>query len=184
MLAEKGGQTAKVVFDHVLCAIGRSPNVSGYGIEEMGIALSANKAITTNPFLQTNYPNIFAVGDVTGPFQFTHTAAHQAWYAAVNALFGDIKKFKADYSVIPWATFTEPEIARVGLNEQEAKAQGIAYEVTRYDLDDLDRAIADGEAPRLRQNLDSAWKGQNLGRNHRWHTCGRFNSRIHIGNEI
>src|SRR5690606_7058716 len=97
-------------------------------------------------YLETLYPNIYAAGDVAGPFQFTHTAAHQAWYAAVNALFGQFKKFKADYSVIPWATFVEPEVARVGLNEQEAKEQGIAYEVTRYGIDDLDRAIAESAA--------------------------------------
>jgi pyruvate/2-oxoglutarate dehydrogenase complex dihydrolipoamide dehydrogenase (E3) component len=101
---------------------------------------------TTNEYLQTIYPNIYAAGDVAGPFQFTHVAAHQAWYAAVNALFGDFKKFKADYSVIPWATFIDPEVARVGLNEQEAKEKNIAYEVTRYGIDDLDRAIADSEA--------------------------------------
>jgi pyruvate/2-oxoglutarate dehydrogenase complex dihydrolipoamide dehydrogenase (E3) component len=100
----------------------------------------------TNEYLETLYPNILAAGDVAGPYQFTHTAAHQAWYAAVNALFGDLKRFKADYTVIPWTTFIDPEVARVGLNEQEAKERGIAYELTRYGIDDLDRAIADGAA--------------------------------------
>jgi pyruvate/2-oxoglutarate dehydrogenase complex dihydrolipoamide dehydrogenase (E3) component len=113
-------------------------------LEELGIP--THRTVDTNEYLQTIYPNIYAAGDVAGPFQFTHTAAHQAWYASVNALFGEVKKFKADYSVIPWATFTDPEVARVGLNEQEAQAQGIAHEVTRYDIDDLDRAIADSEA--------------------------------------
>ena len=96
--------------------------------------------------MQTIYPNIYACGDVAGPYQFTHTAAHQAWYAAVNALFGAFKTFKADYRVIPWATFTDPEVARVGLNEQEAIEKKIAYTRTVYGIDDLDRAIADGEA--------------------------------------
>jgi pyruvate/2-oxoglutarate dehydrogenase complex dihydrolipoamide dehydrogenase (E3) component len=105
-----------------------------------------HKTIETNGYLQTLYPNIYAVGDVAGPFQFTHTAAHQAWYAAVNALFGRVKKFRVDYSVIPWATFTDPEVARVGLSESEAIAQGVPHEVTRYGIDDLDRAIADGTA--------------------------------------
>jgi pyruvate/2-oxoglutarate dehydrogenase complex dihydrolipoamide dehydrogenase (E3) component len=102
--------------------------------------------VETNGFLQTIYPNIYAGGDVAGPYQFTHTASHQAWYAAVNSLFGMFRKFRADYSVIPWATFTDPEVARVGLNETEAKEQGIACEVSTYGIDDLDRAIADGEA--------------------------------------
>jgi hypothetical protein len=102
--------------------------------------------VETNEFLQTRFPNIYAAGDVAGPYQFTHTAAHQAWYAAVNALFDPFKKFKADYAVIPAATFIDPEVARVGLNEQEARAQGIAFETSTYQLDDLDRAIADGEA--------------------------------------
>lgn len=133
-------------FDTVLCAVGRSPRVTGYGLEALGIALTPRKTIETNAYLQTLYPNIYAVGDVAGPFQFTHTAAHQAWYAVVNALFGRFKQFKADYSVIPWATFTDPEVARVGLSETEARERGILYEVTRYGIDDLDRAIADGTA--------------------------------------
>ncbi|MBS3964106.1 MAG: FAD-dependent oxidoreductase [Methylomonas sp.] len=146
LLADADGQTVEIAFDQVLIAIGRAANVQGYGVEELGIALSPRKTLDTNAFQQTNYPNIFAVGDVAGPYQFTHTAAHQAWYAAVNALFGQFKKFRTDYSVIPWATFTEPEVARVGLNEQEAQDQGIAYEVSTYGINDLDRAIADGEA--------------------------------------
>jgi len=140
-----GGERA-VEFDELLCAVGRSPRVSGYGLEELGIPLTPKKTIETNAWLQTLYPNIYAVGDVAGPFQLTHTAAHQAWYAAVNALFGRFKRFKVDYSVIPWATFTDPEVARVGLSEAEATEQGIAFEVTRYGIDDLDRAIADGTA--------------------------------------
>jgi thioredoxin reductase len=109
------------------------PRVSGFGLEELGIPLTQSRHHRGQPWLQTRYPNIYACGDVAGPYQFTHTAAHQAWYAAVNALFAGIKSFKADYSVIPWVTFTSPEVARVGLSETEAQARGIAHEVTRYD---------------------------------------------------
>ena len=144
LIAEHAGRDVRIAFDAVLVAVGRVANLKGYGLEELGVATS--RTVDTNVFLQTNYPNIYAAGDVAGPYQFTHAAAHQAWYAAVNALFDPYKKFKADYTVIPWATFVEPEVARVGLNEQEATEQGIAYEVSRYDIDDLDRAIADGEA--------------------------------------
>jgi len=138
------GSEKRIEFDQLICAVGRVARLSGYGLEELGIA--AQKTVATNEYLQTIYPNIYAAGDVAGPYQFTHVAAHQAWYAAVNALFGEVKLFKADYSVIPWATFIDPEVARVGLNEQEAKEKGIAHEVTKYGLDDLDRAIADSEA--------------------------------------
>jgi pyruvate/2-oxoglutarate dehydrogenase complex dihydrolipoamide dehydrogenase (E3) component len=144
LVVEHAGVEKRIAFDQLLCAVGRSARLTGYGLEELGIP--THKTVQTNEYLQTIYPNIYAAGDVAGPFQFTHTAAHQAWYAAVNALFGDFKKFKADYSVIPWATFIDPEVARVGLNEQDAKEQGIAYEVTKYGIDDLDRAIADSEA--------------------------------------
>jgi pyruvate/2-oxoglutarate dehydrogenase complex dihydrolipoamide dehydrogenase (E3) component/uncharacterized membrane protein YdjX (TVP38/TMEM64 family) len=146
LLAKTDGQIVRIAFDNVLIAIGRAANVQGYGVEELGIALSPRNTLETNALQETNYPNIFAVGDVAGPYQFTHTAAHQAWYAAVNALFGQFKKFRTDYSVIPWSTFTDPEVARVGLNEQDAHTQNIAYEVSTYGIDDLDRAIADGEA--------------------------------------
>jgi len=163
LLAEFDGQTAKIPFDQVLVAIGRAANVHGYGVEELGIALSPRKTLDTNAFQQTNYPNIFAVGDVAGPYQFTHTAAHQAWYAAVNALFGQFKKFRTDYTVIPWSTFTDPEVARVGLNELDAKAQGIAYEVSTYGIDDLDRAIADSEAHGFVKVLTRPGKDKILG---------------------
>ncbi len=139
-----GSRELRIPFDAVLVAVGRVANLTGYGLEEVGVVTT--RTVDTNDFLQTNYPNIYAAGDVAGPYQFTHTAAHQAWYAAVNALFDPFKKFKADYSVIPWATFVEPEVARVGLNETEAKEKGITYEVSRYDIADLDRAIADSEA--------------------------------------
>lgn len=144
LIVEHKGTEKIIEFDALLCAVGRVARLQGYGLEELGI--ETNRTIVTNDYLETLYPNIFAAGDVAGPYQFTHTAAHQAWYAAVNALFAQFKKFKVDYRVIPWTTFIDPEVARVGLNEQEAKEKGIAVEVTRYELDDLDRAIADGAA--------------------------------------
>jgi pyruvate/2-oxoglutarate dehydrogenase complex dihydrolipoamide dehydrogenase (E3) component/uncharacterized membrane protein YdjX (TVP38/TMEM64 family) len=146
LIVRHGAEEHALAFDELLCAVGRSPRVTGYGLEELGIPLTPRQTIATNAYLQTLYPNIYAVGDVAGPFQFTHTAAHQAWYAAVNALFGRFTRFKVDHSVIPWATFTDPEVARVGLSETEAREQGIPFEVTRYRLDDLDRAIVDGSA--------------------------------------
>jgi pyruvate/2-oxoglutarate dehydrogenase complex dihydrolipoamide dehydrogenase (E3) component len=138
------GVERRIDYDVLICAVGRSARLTGYGLEEMGIV--TDRTVLTDDYLETLYPNIYAAGDVAGPYQFTHVAAHQAWYAAVNALFGEWKKFKVDYSVIPWTTFIDPEVARVGLNEQEAKAKSIAYEVTRFGIDDLDRAIADGAA--------------------------------------
>lgn len=146
LVCEHNGAEVRLPFDQILVAVGRTANVTGFGLEELGIPTRPNKTIETNEYLQTLYPNIFACGDVAGPFQFTHTAAHQAWYAAVNALFGRFKKFRTDYRVIPWATFTDPEVARVGLSESEAKEKKIPHEVTVYGLDDLDRAIADSEA--------------------------------------
>ena len=135
--------------------------MQGYGLEDIGVP--THRTVETNAYLQTLYPNIFAAGDVAGPYQFTHTAAHQAWFAAVNALFGDFKSFKVDDRAIPSATFVDPEVARVGLNEQEAAAQGVAYEVTRYGLDELDRALADSEAHGFVKVLTVPGKDQILG---------------------
>ncbi len=144
LICEHNGEEKKVPFDRVLLALGRKANITGFGLEELGVEIADRGTIETDGFLATNFPNIYAVGDVAGPYQFTHTAAHQAWYASVNALFGSfIKRFRVDYRVIPWATFTDPEVARVGLNEKDAKEKGIPYEVTTYGIDDLDRAIAD-----------------------------------------
>lgn len=145
LLAEYQGQEVRLEFNEILLALGRVANISGYGLEELGMELSPRQTITVDEFQATNYPNIYAVGDVTGLFQFTHIAAHQAWYAAVNSLLGGFKKFRTDNSTIPWATFTEPEVARVGLNEQDAKQQGISYEVSQFQFSDVDRAIADSE---------------------------------------
>jgi pyruvate/2-oxoglutarate dehydrogenase complex dihydrolipoamide dehydrogenase (E3) component/uncharacterized membrane protein YdjX (TVP38/TMEM64 family) len=155
------GLEIRIEFDQLLCAVGREARLDGYGLEALGI--ETGRTVRVNAYLQTLYPNIYAAGDVAGPFQFTHTAAHQAWYAAVNALFGDFKRFKVDYSVIPWATFTDPEVARVGLNEQDALAQGVAFEVTRFSLDELDRAIADSETQGFVKVLTVPGKDRILG---------------------
>ena len=163
LVCEKDGGEARIEFDVLLCALGRVANTAGYGLEELGIPVSKARSVETNEFLQTRYPNIYACGDVAGPFQFTHVAAHQAWYAAVNALFGSFRTFRADYSVIPWATFTDPEVARVGLSETEAKEQGIPYEISRYDIDDLDRAIADEAAHGMVKVLTVPGKDKILG---------------------
>jgi pyruvate/2-oxoglutarate dehydrogenase complex dihydrolipoamide dehydrogenase (E3) component/uncharacterized membrane protein YdjX (TVP38/TMEM64 family) len=144
IVVEHEGQELRIEFDALICAVGRIARLQGYGLEEL--AIPTERTVVANEYLETLYPNIFAAGDVAGPYQFTHTAAHQAWYAAVNALFGEFRKFRADYSVIPWSTFIDPEVARAGLNEQEARERGIAVEVTRYGIDDLDRAIADSAA--------------------------------------
>lgn len=141
IIVEHDNQEIEIEFDQLLCAVGRSARLEGYGLETLGI--ETNHTVHTNDYLETLYPNIFAAGDIVGPYQFTHVAAHQAWFAAVNALFGTFKKFKVDYRVIPWTTFIDPEIARVGVNETEAKQQGIDYEVTRFEFEELDRAITE-----------------------------------------
>lgn len=147
LICEFQGREVRIEFDEILIALGRKANIKGFGLEELNVEISSKGTVVADEFLRTtNYPNIYTCGDVTGPYQFTHTASHQAWYVAVNALFSPIKKFKVDYRVIPWCTFSDPEVARVGINEQEAIEQGIAYQLTRYGIDDLDRAIAESEA--------------------------------------
>ncbi len=163
LICEHDGKEVRVPFDALLCAVGRIANTSGYGLEELGISVTKSRTVEVNEFMQTLYPNIYACGDVAGPYQFTHTAAHTAWYSAVNALFGSFRKFRADFSVIPWATFTDPEVARVGLNETEAREKGIAYEVTTYGIDDLDRAIADEDAHGVVKVLTVPGKDKILG---------------------
>jgi dihydrolipoamide dehydrogenase len=163
LTCEHEDQAVRIEFDQVLVAVGRVANTAGYGLEELGIPLTQTHTIEVNEYLQTRYPTIYAVGDVAGPYQFTHTAAHQAWFAAVNALFGTFKKFKVDYSVIPWATFTDPEVARVGLNEQEAREKGVPYELTTFDIAELDRAIADEEAHGVVKVLTVPGKDKILG---------------------
>ena len=163
LICEHQGQDIRIEFDELLCAVGRVARTEGFGLKELGIPTTKTRTVETNGFLQTAYPNIYACGDVAGPYQFTHTAAHQAWYAAVNGLFGGFKKFRVDYSVIPWATFTDPEVARVGLNETEARERNIPYEVSVYGIDDLDRAIADEEAHGLVKVLTVPGKDRILG---------------------
>ena len=145
IVAPKGStddeQETAIEYDELICAVGRSARLEGYGLDTLGI--DTERTISTDEYLETLYPNIYAAGDIVGPYQFTHVASHQAWYAAVNGLFGHLKKFKVDYRVIPWTTFIDPEVARVGLNEQEAIDKGIDFEVTRYDFKDLDRAVTE-----------------------------------------
>ncbi|MGY8870961.1 MAG: dihydrolipoyl dehydrogenase family protein, partial [Pseudomonadales bacterium] len=163
LLVEHAGEIVELPFDKLLLALGREANTSGFGLETLGIETRENGTLDCNGFMQTRFPNVYVCGDVTGPFQFTHVAAHQAWFAAVNALFSGFKRFKVDYRVIPWVTFTDPEVARVGLSESEAKAQGLAYEVTRYGIDDLDRAIADGDDHGFVKVITVAGKDKILG---------------------
>lgn len=163
LVATSGGEEARLEFDRLLVAVGRVPDVRGYGLEEMGVALTDRGSIEVNEFLQTRFPNIYACGDVASPFQFTHTASHESYYAVVNALFGTFRKSRVNYSVIPWAVFTDPELARVGLNEREASAQGIPYEVTRYGLDELDRAITEEAAAGVVKVLTAPGKDHILG---------------------
>eukprot|EP01013_Petalomonas_cantuscygni_P005624 TRINITY_DN1627_c0_g1_i1.p1 TRINITY_DN1627_c0_g1~~TRINITY_DN1627_c0_g1_i1.p1 ORF type:complete len:717 (+),score=163.52 TRINITY_DN1627_c0_g1_i1:974-3124(+) len=161
LILSADGKEKSIAFDALVVAVGRSARLSGFGLEQLGI--ETDRTVVTDDYLATLYPNIFAAGDVAGPYQFTHVASHQAWFAAVNALFGQFRKFKADYRVIPWTTFIDPEIARVGLNEQDAKAQGIAYEVTTYQMHELDRAIADSATQGFVKVLTPPGKDKILG---------------------
>jgi pyruvate/2-oxoglutarate dehydrogenase complex dihydrolipoamide dehydrogenase (E3) component len=152
-----------VPFDELLCALGRTPRVTGFGLEALGIALTPQGTVQTDAFLRTRHPNIFAVGDVAGPLQLTHAAAHQAWHAVVNALFGRFRRFRVDLRFIPSAVFTDPEVARVGLTEEQAREQGLAFEVTHFPLDDLDRAIAEGAAVGFVKVLTQAGRDRVIG---------------------
>lgn len=163
LVCDHKGQTVEIEFDNLLVALGRKPNTSGYGLEELGVPLTGSGTVEVNEYLQSKFPNIYVCGDAAGPYQFTHVASHQAWFASINALFGSLKKFKIDYSVIPWATFTEPEIARVGLNELEAREKSVDYEVTTYQLEKLDRAIADQSAEGTVKVLTPPGKDKILG---------------------
>jgi len=163
LVCEHDGSKVEIEFDALLVAVGRRPRVDGFGLDELGIETTAQGTIQTDEYLRTSRSGIYACGDVAGPYQFTHVAAHQAWYAAVNALFGRFRKFRVDYSVIPWATFTDPEVARVGLNETEAAEKNIDHEVTYYGIDDLDRAIADEEARGLVKVLTVPGRDKVLG---------------------
>jgi pyruvate/2-oxoglutarate dehydrogenase complex dihydrolipoamide dehydrogenase (E3) component len=163
LIVDHAAGTETIPFDEILCAVGRVANTAGYGLEALGITTTPSRTVEVNGFLETRFPNILACGDVAGPYQFTHTASHMAWFASVNALFGRFRKFRVDYTVVPWATFTEPEVARVGLNEQEAVAAGVPFTVTTYGIDDLDRAIADGAAEGLVKVLTAPGTDRILG---------------------
>ena len=163
LVCEHAGQEVTVPFDAALVAVGRRPTTAGLGLETVGVTLSARGAVEVDEYLRTSVPTIYACGDVIAPYQFTHTASHEAWYATVNALFSPFRRFKANYSVIPWTTFTDPEVARVGLNERDAAHRGIPFAVTRYDLDDLDRALADGEGHGFVKVLTPPGKDRILG---------------------
>ncbi|HZF97804.1 MAG TPA: FAD-dependent oxidoreductase [Pseudoxanthomonas sp.] len=163
LACEHEGKEIGFEFDAILLALGRQANVEGFGLEELGVRLTPRRTIEADALLRTNFPNIHVCGDATGPYQFTHVAAHQAWYAAVNALLAPFWSFDIDYRVIPWATFTDPEVARVGLSEDEAKEKGIEVEVTRYGIDDLDRAIADGSDHGFVKVLTAPGKDRILG---------------------
>lgn len=163
LVCERDGAEEAIEFDRILVAVGRAPNTTGFGLEELGVERTQTGALEADAYLRTRIPNVYAAGDVAGPYQFTHMAAHQAWYAAVNALFGSLRKFRADYSVVPWTTFTDPEIARVGLNEQEAEEQGIDCEVTTYALEALDRALTDEAADGVVKVLTVPGKDRVLG---------------------
>ena len=157
------GTEIKAPFDALLVAVGRSPNTEGLGLDAVGVVTDERGGVEVDEFLRSSVPTIYACGDVIAPYQFTHTASHEAWFASVNSLFGPFKRFKVDYSVIPWTTFTDPEVARVGLNEQEAESQGIPVEVTRYNLEELDRALADGEGRGFIKVLTPPGKDRILG---------------------
>ena len=163
LVIEADGNESAIPFDALLVAVGRSANTRGFGLEELGIELPAHQSLPTNEFLQIHYPNIYACGDVAGPYQFTHMAGHQAWHATVNALFGGWRKFRVDYSSIPWATFTDPEVARVGLNEQEAREKNVSYEVSRFGFEALDRAITDEATAGFVKILTAPGKDRILG---------------------
>jgi len=164
VVCEQDGRSVRIHCDEILVAVGRAANTDGLGLEALGIELTAQGTVMVDQYLRTpSYKHIMACGDVAGPYQFTHTAAHQAWYVAVNSLFGMFKKFKVDYRVIPWATFTDPEVARVGLNEQEAKEQDIDYEMTGYTFNELDRAIVDEETAGFVKVLTKPGKDKILG---------------------
>ena len=157
------GEPVDLEFDQILVAVGRTARTKNYGLRQLDIPISKRRTIEVNDYLQAGYPSVYACGDVAGPYQFTHAAAHQAWYASVNALFSPFKKFKVDYRVIPWATYTDPEVARVGLNELDARQRGVPYEVTRYDLAKLDRALTEGHAHGVVKVLTVPGKDKILG---------------------
>ena len=183
LVCENDGKPVEVAFDAILVAVGRKANTKGFGLEELGVRIEKRGTIETDPFLRTNFPNILCAGDVAGPYQFTHTAAHQAWYAAVNALFGQLKKFRVDYRVIPWCTFTDPEVARVGLSEAEAKEKNVALRGRPLRAGGAGPGHRRGGGARLGQGAHPARQGQNPRRDHRRRPRRRPARRIRAGDE-
>jgi len=161
LVCEHDGADVEIEFDRILIALGRAARLAGFGLEKLG--LETDKTIVVNEFLQTSIPTIYACGDAVAPYQFTHSAAHEAWFAAVNGLFGAFKKFKVDYSLIPWCTFVDPEVARVGLSETQAIEEGIEHEVTTFDMGELDRALAESEGHGLVKVVTEKGKDKILG---------------------
>lgn len=174
LICQSQNNQTRIPFDELLCAAGRRPNTQGVDWQKLGIALNKNGTIKVDAYMRTTQKNIYAAGDVVGPYQFTHTASHQAGYTAINSLFSPFKKFKADYSVIPWVTFTDPEVAHVGLNEQMAKEQNILYEITKYGIDDLDRAICESEAHGFVKVLTKPGSDKILGATVVGHNAGEY----------
>ncbi|MXZ43622.1 MAG: FAD-binding protein [Gammaproteobacteria bacterium] len=138
------GRERVLDFDQLLVATGRTPRVKNLGLEEVGINLSAKQTVKVNRYLQTEVNSVFACGDVVGPYQFTHMAAHQAWFASMNALTRPFWRLKLNDKIVPWAIFTDPELARVGVSENDATRLRIPHEVTKYSFAELDRAVAEG----------------------------------------
>jgi pyruvate/2-oxoglutarate dehydrogenase complex dihydrolipoamide dehydrogenase (E3) component len=163
VLARHAGGEVQIPFDTLLCALGRVPNTAGYGIEALGLRTSESGTLKTDAYMQTSHSSIYACGDVAGPYQFTHAASQQAWYATVNALFGRLRRFRPDDTPMPWTTFTDPEVARVGLNQTEAEEKGTAFETTRYCLAELDRAITDEAGEGLVKVLTTPGRDDILG---------------------
>lgn len=142
-------QDKQIPFSHLLVATGRKASVRGLGLEGLGVRLTKNSTIETNGFMATNHSHIYACGDVTGPFPFTHSASYQGTLAAIHALFSPLSRLpfvnlKASYTGLPWCTYTDPEVARCGLNETMAREKNISHEVIYLPLKELDRALTDG----------------------------------------
>jgi pyruvate/2-oxoglutarate dehydrogenase complex dihydrolipoamide dehydrogenase (E3) component len=142
---EHAGEVSEIAFDRVLVAVGRKASLEGLELDDLHVDLTPAGTVAVDDYMRSSVPTIYACGDVTGPYQFTHMASHQAWFAAVNALFGRFWRFRVNYSVVPWVTYTDPEVARVGLSETQATDEGVAFEVTRFELRESDRALADGQ---------------------------------------
>jgi pyruvate/2-oxoglutarate dehydrogenase complex dihydrolipoamide dehydrogenase (E3) component len=153
--------TEPVIVDEILVAIGRMPAVEDLNLESANIAYDRKKGIATNDYLQTSNPNIYAAGDVTSRYKFTHISKELSKMAVFNALYGN--KEKASGLIVPWCTYTDPEVAHIGISEQEAKEQGIPIETVLVEMADIDRAILDGETTGFVKLLVKAESDQIIG---------------------